>query len=300
MAVPDENGGGAAAVAMKPYPAPEADNDEIVHDASLFSEKLRRFHASFNTELSFPNIGGKELDLHRLFVQVTSRGGLEKVIRERKWEEVVSGFDFPLTVKNASFALRRYYLSLLYHFEQAYYFRKTVPTVSVPLSESNVVTPDANGESASSYQLTSSPTLQTGISLIGVIERKCDNGYIVSVNLGSEKLTGILYHIPSMPQSSCSSDTSANQQRTRKKQRMRFDDPSRPKPNRSGYTFFFAEQYARLSSTYGGNARTISKEIGSLWNELSDGERQVYQDKAVRDKERYRSELFEYNMSHDL
>ncbi|KAL9267269.1 High mobility group B protein 10-like protein [Drosera capensis] len=290
MAVPDENGGGgAAAVAVKPYPAPEADYDEIVHDASLFSEKLRRFHASFNTELSFPNIGGKELDLHRLFVQVTSRSGLEKVIRERKWEEVVSGFDFPSTVKNASFALRRYYLSLLYHFEQAYYFRKTVPTVSVPPSESNV-TPDANA----------SPTLQTGISLIGVIERKCDNGYIVSVNLGSEKLTGILYHIPNMPQSSCSSDTSANQQRTRKKQRMRFDDPSRPKPNRSGYTFFFAEQYARLSSTYGGNARTISKEIGSLWNELSDGERQVYQDKAVRDKERYRSELFEYNMSHDL
>ncbi|KAL9269688.1 High mobility group B protein 10-like protein [Drosera capensis] len=54
-----------------------------------------------------------------------------------------------------------------------------------------------------------SPTLQTGISLVGVIERKCVNGYIVSVNLGSEKLTGILYHIPSMPQSSCSSDTSA-------------------------------------------------------------------------------------------
>ncbi|GAB2220084.1 hypothetical protein Drorol1_Dr00007727 [Drosera rotundifolia] len=180
MAVPDENGGGAAAVAVKPYPAPEADNDEIVHDVSLFSEKLRRFHASFDTELSFPNIGGKELDLHRLFVQVTSRGGLEK----------------------------------------AYYFRKTVPTVS-----------------------------------------------------GDDTFSTLFHHTPSVTDL---------------------------KPNRSSYTFFFAEQYAMLSSTYGGNARTISKEIGSLWNELSDGERQVYQDKAVRDKERYRSELFEYNMSHDL
>jgi len=26
-----------------------------------------------------PIIGGKELDLHRLFVEVTSRGGIEKV-----------------------------------------------------------------------------------------------------------------------------------------------------------------------------------------------------------------------------
>ena len=28
-----------------------------------------------------PRIGGKALDLHRLFVEVTSRGGLEKVMK---------------------------------------------------------------------------------------------------------------------------------------------------------------------------------------------------------------------------
>ncbi|GAB2279780.1 hypothetical protein Dimus_014419 [Dionaea muscipula] len=230
--------------AVKPYPAPEVEYQEIVEDVSLFSDKLRRFHASFHTNLAFPDVGGTMLDLHRLFVQVTSRGGLEKVIRERKWNEVVLNFDFPSTVRNMSFVLRKYYLSLLYHFEQAYFFRKTMPTVSlaVPLVEGDMTTPDDNSESTSKCFLSSACALRTGISLVGVIEKKCDSGYIVSINLGSEQLKGVLYHIPSMSRSSCSSDTSGTQHGIHKKSRMRLKDPSRAKPNRSGYTFFFAEQ----------------------------------------------------------
>lgn len=39
-------------------------------------------------------------------------------------------FKFPDTITSASFMVRRYYLSLLYHFEQVYYFRKQVPPSS--------------------------------------------------------------------------------------------------------------------------------------------------------------------------
>ncbi|MCH98791.1 high mobility group B protein 10-like [Trifolium medium] len=74
-----------------------------------------------------PTIGGKPLDLHHLFVEVTSRGGIEKVIVDRKWKEVVMSFKFRETITSASFMVRKYYLSLLYHFEQAYYLCKQVP-----------------------------------------------------------------------------------------------------------------------------------------------------------------------------
>jgi hypothetical protein len=43
---------------------------------------------------------------------------------DRKWKEVILAFKFRETLTSASFMVRRYYLSLLYHFEQVYYFRK--------------------------------------------------------------------------------------------------------------------------------------------------------------------------------
>lgn len=58
-------------------------------------------------------------------------GNLLQVIRERKWGEVKGIFRFPSSVTSASFVLRKYYLSMLYHFEQVYYFRKEEPSVSV-------------------------------------------------------------------------------------------------------------------------------------------------------------------------
>lgn len=53
-----------------------------------------------------------------------------QVVRDRKWKEIVMVFNYPSTITSASFILRKYYQSLLYHFEQVYYLRKKV--LSVP------------------------------------------------------------------------------------------------------------------------------------------------------------------------
>ncbi|KAM1575808.1 hypothetical protein ACFX10_032202 [Malus domestica] len=71
------------------------------------------------SKFRIPTVEGKYLDLHLLFVEVTSLGGLDKVIRDHKWKEVIVAFNFPTTITSASFVLLKYYLSLLYHFEQA-------------------------------------------------------------------------------------------------------------------------------------------------------------------------------------
>ncbi|GAB4849833.1 hypothetical protein Ancab_004631 [Ancistrocladus abbreviatus] len=297
---PAANGDNAG---VKPYPAAEAKYEQVVENASVFMDKLRAFHSSFGTKLSSPSISGRVLDLHRLFVEVTSHGGLGKVVRDRKWKEVISTLNIPPRITNASFILRKYYLSLLYHFEQVYYFQKIVPTSSIaaPLSQSTVrpAVQDEYGVSATSSHLQESSTLPPGISLVGIIKEKTESGYLVSVDLGSEEFKGVLYHIPNASQSYSYAENYVIPKRQRRKSRLALQDPSRPKPNRSGYTFFFAEQYARLKPSHRGKERAIGKQIGLLWSQLSEAEKQVYQDQGVRDKERYRAEMDEYRAFHN-
>lgn len=281
------------------YPLPEAEYQEVVQNPDVFFQKLQSFHSFFWTKFKVPKLGGKSLDLHHLFVEVTSRGGIEKVIRDRRWKEVTRAFRFPSSITSASFVLRKYYLSLLYHFEQVYYFRKEVPSLSVTDSANRFV----NGSSAPQAPLHGAiagpcleiADLEAGSSVTGTIDAKCDYGYLVTVDLGSEKLKGVLYHIPGVSQMSpWSNNMSAHNSRKRKKHQVALKDPSRPKPNRSGYTFFFAEHYSKLRSSYHGQVTAISKKIGVLWSRLSDAEKQVYQQRGLRDKERYRTEMQEY------
>ncbi|KAM1039673.1 hypothetical protein EV2_029838 [Malus domestica] len=288
------------ASAPKAYPSPTATYEEVVQSSDLFWEKLKEFHDSFRTKFMIPTVGGKTLDLHLLFVEVTSRDGLEKVIRDRKWKEVITAFNFPTTITSASFVLRKYYLSLLYHFEQAYYFHKEVYSIPVlePLSKNLFNGSATVEEGASRNQFPESTEVQLGCSIMGTIDGKFDSGYLATVNLGSDELKGVLYHAPTSTYVS-QSFSDMPTRRNRKRSRLALRDPFRPKSNRSGYNFFFAEHYARLKPLYYGQERAISKKIGYLWNNLTEAEKQVYQDKATKDKERYRTELLEYKSSYN-
>lgn len=138
----------------------------------------------------------------------------------------------------------------------------------------------------------------------GVIDGKFEDGYLVTVKIGTEELKGVLYEL--VPQQSHGGipNNNANPQgitggvtkrrRRRKKSEIKRRDPAHPKPNRSGYNFFFAEQHARLKPLHPGKDREISRMIGELWNKLNEQERTVYQGKAMEDKERYRAEMEEY------
>jgi len=104
------------------YPARMVEQKVVVEDSGIFRAALEKLHAYMGTKLKVPIIGGKDLDLHQLFKEVTSRGGIDKVKAENRWREVTGSFIFPATATNASFMLKKYYMSLLYHFEQLYFF----------------------------------------------------------------------------------------------------------------------------------------------------------------------------------
>ncbi|KAG8378013.1 hypothetical protein BUALT_Bualt08G0093900 [Buddleja alternifolia] len=261
----------ANGVRGRPYPVPLASHEDVLKDRTLFINTLRSFHFSLGSKFLIPVIGGKELNLHVLYVEVTKRGGYDKVVTEKKWREISTVFDFSPTTTSASYALRKHYFTLLYRYELAYFFR---------LQGSML-----NSTGSNSFQA------------VGTIDGKLDCGYLVSVRLGDETLNGVLYH-PSYPvPQPCTAIvpfTPQLHQQGRRARRRRAGDPGRPKPNRSGYNFFFAEKHSMLKSLYPNREREFTKMIGESWNNLSPEERVVYQNYGVKDKERYQNEMKEY------
>jgi len=130
-------------------------------------------------------------------------------------------------------------------------------------------------------------TSSSGSPVIGVIDGKFESGYLVTVTIGSEKLKGVLYQAPQNPvlhashhsvpanNNNASASVGVHRRRRRKKSEIKRRDPAHPKPNRSGYNFFFAEQHARLKALHHGKDREISRMIGELWNKLKESEKTV-------------------------
>lgn len=63
--------------------------------------------------------------------------------------------------------------------------------------------------------------------------------------------------------------------RRRRRKNRRRGDPNYPKPNRSGYNFFFAERHYELKSLFPNREREFTKMIGESWSSLSPEERMV-------------------------
>lgn len=144
--------------------------------------------------------------------------------------------------------------------------------------------------------------------MTGVIDGKFEHGYFISVKIGSHTLRGSLYYCmddaPSqpimLPQSVTFNSSPAftagpsnprvgsqnasglgsaafggRRLRRRRKKRPSTMDPNHPKPNRSGYNFFFAEQHAQLKPLHPGKDRDISRMIGERWTSLTEAEKNV-------------------------
>ncbi|XP_077220505.1 high mobility group B protein 9-like [Tasmannia lanceolata] len=312
-----------AVVEDKLYPAPVVSHEDVIRNPTLFMDTLKHFHSLLGTRFMIPVIGGKDLDLHLLYWEVTRRGGFEKVVAEKKWKDVISAFKFPPTTTSASFVLRKYYISLLHHYEQVYFFRLQGPLVAPAVAISvrspsckpvnNTDLPESTAEPMPTQQEQMPKKrkkefsgLQMGepvnFPVMGTIDGKFDHGYLVTVKMGSEILHGILYHpIPSGDSTSLATNnavipfnaTSVRRYRRKKRGRRR-RDPSHPKPNRSAYNFFFAEKHSKLKLLYPEREREFSKMIGESWNKLTQEERMIYQDSGLKDKERYKREMQEY------
>ncbi|CAG9320527.1 unnamed protein product [Blepharisma stoltei] len=101
--------------------------------AEEFLKSLRKFFEQRNEVLRVPQIGGKELDLFKLYKEVVSRGGFQQVSNNKLWKEVVTALDLPSSCTSASYNLRQHYHKILFTYEQENFFSKSER--SVPVAE---------------------------------------------------------------------------------------------------------------------------------------------------------------------
>ncbi len=136
------------------------------------------------------------------------------------------------------------------------------------------------------------PSVSIGRVVTGAIEGKFEHGYLVSIIMGTEKLRGVLYHMPSghrglqhasvhnLPGTlgadlQIPSREIPTVQSSGRKRRKRKKDPKAPRSHRSGYNFFFVEQHMKLKTFYRDRERELSRLIGAAWNRLTDEEKSV-------------------------
>ncbi|EOY05265.1 HMG (high mobility group) box with ARID/BRIGHT DNA-binding domain-like protein [Theobroma cacao] len=243
-----------------------------------------------------PILRERKVDLHRLFVEVTARGGYEKTVSEQRWNKVTAIFNCP-TATNVSLELRNCYTSLLLQYEQVYFPKAPdlTPNPSITHNRSQEIV-------RSSIEIQAErPTSTAGSLANEIIHGKFNSGYFVTVTIGSEKLQGVLYQATESAASRApqengtfASKSDLVQQRRHRKQSAIKRDPLQQKRNRSGYNFFFAEQCDSLKAFHRGKSRDLMKLIGEMWKNLNESEEAVFKEKALKDKEIHGHELKDY------
>jgi hypothetical protein len=98
--------------------------------ADEFLKSLSKFHQQKGETLKIPQIGGRELDIHLLYKEVTERGGFQQVSSSKLWKEIVSALKIPSSCTSASYTLRNHYQRLLFQFEQQNFFGKTTQPIA--------------------------------------------------------------------------------------------------------------------------------------------------------------------------
>lgn len=83
-----------------------------------FLQDLYSFMESIQQPITkMPSLGYQELDLHRLFHAVITRGGMDEVTRRQEWKLVYQDLEIPTMSTSASYNTRTNYKKYLYLYE---------------------------------------------------------------------------------------------------------------------------------------------------------------------------------------
>ncbi|XP_031486902.1 high mobility group B protein 9-like [Nymphaea colorata] len=272
------------------------------------------------------------LDLYSFYKVVTARGGFEQVIKEKKWDEVAHALNLACNGPDLSFALQKNYADLLYPFEQVFSFHILHPPPGILpalVTLKNSSTQRNNQDSSSRKgKRTRNPNLLpdgtkkkgslVGKTLSGSIRTEFHGGYLVTVELGSELLNGLLCHEPGSGEKPSAggggggakldghagrgkrsesvgmelSHVKASRKRERRDGKR---DRDAPLGVRTAYHFFYAVQSERLKKKKGeGSSGGTRKLVTEAWKSLSQIDKMPYIEMSLQDKARHRREMQAY------
>lgn len=107
----------------------------------VFYKDLTAFLAKQGIALQEPVLGGKRLDLHKIYQYVVDHGGFEKVTQDKGWRKVTTGFNLPDTCTNAAYTVKATYQKYLLGWEQVMYWGKDITDVVFEPDLKKPVTP---------------------------------------------------------------------------------------------------------------------------------------------------------------
>lgn len=309
------------------YPLASATHDAVVQDPELFMTTLDNFLAALGTRLTVPKVEGLELNLHSFYCEVTARGGFVQVIRLAQWKELSEHLGISKLSFSTPYVLRKHYTSLLFHYEQVYYFRAegqlVTPPVPLPAPSAVEPVPEVESPYEAPAELLSTlkkrkrkldpmqvfgvdPAASIGTVVTGAINGKSDEGYYVTVVVGTEKLSGVLYHvstdsdnhqfakIPSLLDGIGSEENTAGLEvqlyGKQRREPIRKRNPNAPKRTRTGYNIYFKEQREKLKLLYP-ESKGLGKKVIEMWGKLPETEKSLYNARGNQEREKY---LIEY------
>lgn len=101
------------------------DTIERTKDYNNFLSHLKTFHSKKGTTLlAEPVLGGKKIDLHKLYKEVIAAGGFEQVTKKRTWKQIGDFFDLPATCTNSAYILKGLYIRNLLGWEEEHIWCK--------------------------------------------------------------------------------------------------------------------------------------------------------------------------------
>jgi len=112
-------------------------------ESENFTKHLKQFFLSRNSLFrKIPKLGGKVLDLYRLYREVTARGGFQKVnTRKGSWIEIFRRMpNYSQRITDASHRLKSHYLIFLHSYEQYYFLGVPLASIRVPLVTGKLLT----------------------------------------------------------------------------------------------------------------------------------------------------------------
>ncbi|KAI8884662.1 hypothetical protein K501DRAFT_284719 [Backusella circina FSU 941] len=102
------------------------DTIERTTDYVNFIKSLKEFHIRKGTTLQAePVLGGKRLDLFKIYQAVITSGGFDEVTKNRGWKQVGDIFQFPSTCTNSAYIIKGVYIRNLLGFEEENIWQKT-------------------------------------------------------------------------------------------------------------------------------------------------------------------------------
>ncbi|KAI9274069.1 hypothetical protein EDC94DRAFT_593711 [Helicostylum pulchrum] len=98
---------------------------ERTQEYEKFMNDLKKFHDQKGTVLQTePVLGGKRLDLLKIYKTVIEAGGYEKVTLNRGWKQVGDPFNFPVTCTNSAYSIKSFYTKYLLGWEEEHYWKR--------------------------------------------------------------------------------------------------------------------------------------------------------------------------------